>query len=92
MALPLCTLGPMIEKREKLLLTPEEAGERLGVGRTQMYDLMRRGDLLSVHIGRLRRIPVTALQRYVAELTAAAEAGDAAVERRVRSAGRATRG
>lgn len=82
----------MIEAREKLLLTPEEAGERLGVGRTQIYDLMRRGELLSVHIGRLRRIPVAALQRYVEELTAAAEAGEAAIERRVRSAGRTTRG
>jgi len=82
----------MIDQREKLLLTPEEAGERLGVGRTQVYDLMRRGELLSVHIGRLRRIPVSALQRYVEELTAAAEATEAAVEQRVRSAGRTTRG
>jgi excisionase family DNA binding protein len=82
----------VIDQREKLLLTPEEAGERLGVGRTQIYDLMRRGELLSVHIGRLRRIPVAALQRYVEELTAAAEAGEAAVEQRVRSAGRTTRG
>jgi len=30
----------MIDQREKLLLTPEEAGERLGVGRTQVYDLI----------------------------------------------------
>jgi excisionase family DNA binding protein len=67
----------MIDQREKLLLTPEEAGERLGVGRTQIYALLRRGELLSVRIGRLRRIPVAALQRYVAELTAAAEAGEA---------------
>lgn len=82
----------MIDEREKLLLTPEEAGERLGVGRTQIYDLMRRGELRSVHIGRLRRIPVSALQRYVEELTAAAEAGEAEIERRIRSVGRTTRG
>ena len=79
------------EEQLRALLTAA-AGERLGVGRTQIYDLMRRGELLSVHIGRLRRIPLAALQRYVAELTAAAEAEEATVERRVRSAGRATHG
>jgi excisionase family DNA binding protein len=35
---------------EKLLLSPEEAAEALGVGRSRVYDLMRTRQLLSVRI------------------------------------------
>ncbi len=53
---------------ERVLLTPEEAGEQLGVGRTTVYALMKSGDLESVQIGRLRRIPTGAIQDYAASL------------------------
>ena len=53
---------------EKLLLTPEEAAFTLGIGRSQVYVLLRAGALGSVRIGGSRRIPVTAIQEYVAEL------------------------
>ena len=36
------------EYMEKLLLSPEEAAEALGVGRSRVYDLMRTRQLLSV--------------------------------------------
>ena len=39
---------------DKLLLTPEEAGEVLGIGRTKVYALIADGDLLSVRIGNSR--------------------------------------
>lgn len=54
---------------EKLLLSPEEAAEALGVGRSCVYDLMRKRELLSVRIGKSRRVPVAAVQSYVARLT-----------------------
>jgi excisionase family DNA binding protein len=50
---------------EKLLLTPEEAGDLTSVGRTRVYDLLRRGAIVSVRIGRSRRIPHQALVAYV---------------------------
>jgi excisionase family DNA binding protein len=51
-----------------LLLTVEEAAEQLGIGRTLMYALVKRGAVESVQIGRLRRIPADALPRYLAQL------------------------
>ncbi len=54
---------------EPLLLTPEEAGERLRVGRTEIFRMLRRGEIESVLIGeRRRRIPVAALEDYVQRL------------------------
>lgn len=54
---------------EKLLLTPEEAAEVLGVGRSTVYDLMRLQVLRSVKIGRkYRRIPLSACQEMVDRL------------------------
>lgn len=53
---------------EKLLFTAEESAEALGVCRSRVYDLMRKGELLSVKIGRTRRIPADALKQYVEAL------------------------
>ena len=60
-------LGPKLIT-EKLLLTPEEAAKLLGVGRSRVYDLMRAHVLLSVKIGRSRRIPAASLHDYVPAL------------------------
>lgn len=51
-----------------VLLTPEVAAERLACGRTKIYELLRSGELESVKVGRLRRIPAEALAEYVARL------------------------
>lgn len=51
-----------------LLLTPEVAAERLSCGRTKIYELIRAGELESVKVGRLRRIPEDALAAYVTKL------------------------
>ncbi len=56
----------------KLLLTVEEAAELLGLGRTTTYALIKSGALKSVLIGRARRIRVTDLDAYAAQLTPAA--------------------
>ena len=50
---------------EKLLYTPVEAAQALGLSRSTVYVLMASGDLSSVHIGSSRRIPADGLRRYV---------------------------
>ncbi|MGW0839415.1 helix-turn-helix domain-containing protein [Streptomyces sp. NPDC002787] len=57
-----------------VLLTVEEAARRLRIGRTTCYALIRTGELESVPVGRLRRIPVDAPARYVARLRSACRA------------------
>jgi excisionase family DNA binding protein len=49
----------------RLVFTVEEAADRLGIGRTLMYALITAGEVESVRIGRLRRIPAEALEMYV---------------------------
>jgi excisionase family DNA binding protein len=46
---------------ERLLLSPEQVADSLGVCRSRVYDLMRTGMLPSVKIGRARRVPVSAV-------------------------------
>jgi excisionase family DNA binding protein len=57
---------------DKLLCSPREAAELLGVGRTQMAEMIGRCEIESVKIGRLRKIPREALTVYVDRLRAAA--------------------
>lgn len=47
------------------VLTVEQAAKRLGIGRTLMYALVTNGDIESVTIGRLRRIPVECVTEYL---------------------------
>ena len=54
---------------EKLLLTPQEAAESLGLSRSQLSELMRKHELVSILIGRSRRIPAAALKEYVQRLS-----------------------
>lgn len=51
-----------------LLLRVEEAALRLGIGRTSMYRLVMTGEVESVQIGGLRRIPAPCLEEYVDRL------------------------
>ena len=55
---------------QRVLFTPEEAAEALGVGRTTVYALIKSGFIDSVRIGHLRRIPTDALAPCVARLAA----------------------
>lgn len=52
----------------RLLLTVEAAAERLSISRTRMYALIKSGEVASVQVGRLRRIPVSALDNFTARL------------------------
>lgn len=57
----------------KVLLTVEEAAERLQIGRTTLYQLIRTGAITSVRIGRLRRLRPADLDAYAARLSAATD-------------------
>ncbi len=57
-------------KARPLLVSVEEAGKLLGVGRTTVYGLIARGLLCPVHIGRLCRVPIAELDEFVARLRA----------------------
>ena len=50
------------------LLTPDEVATALGCGRTYVYELMGKGELRSVKLGRLRRIPHSEIARLVDSL------------------------
>ena len=49
----------------KLLLTIEEAARALSLSRSLLYDLLMSNQIVSIKIGRARRIPVAALMAYV---------------------------
>lgn len=53
---------------QPLLLTLEDAGAVLSVGRSTVYSLINAGELRSVLIGRQRRVSMVAIQQYIAKL------------------------
>lgn len=53
---------------DQTLLTVEEAAERLRIGRTRMFALVKSGEIDSVQIGRLRRIHIRELDAYAERL------------------------
>ncbi len=57
---------------EKLLLSPQEAADCLGISRSRLYDLIRKREIVSILIGRSRRIPAVELRDYVQRLTESA--------------------
>ena len=63
-----------VEQEPVLLLRVEEAALRLGIGRTSLYRLIGTGDVESVQIGGLRRIPIPCLREYVDRLRREREA------------------
>lgn len=52
----------------RLLLAPVEAAAALGISRTRIFALLAGGTIESVQVGRSRRIPVAALEEFVAQL------------------------
>ena len=56
----------------RLLLTVEQAAGRLNVGRSTAYALILSGQLESVSVGRLRRVPADAVEAFVDSLRARA--------------------
>jgi excisionase family DNA binding protein len=61
----------------RLLLTVPEAAEALAISRSKLYELLAAGLVRSVRIDGSRRVPVEALEAYVATLLDHEEAIDA---------------
>ena len=57
----------------RVLLTVEEAARRLRIGRTTCYRLVATGQLATITIGHLRRVPVDALTAFVRDRRAATD-------------------
>jgi len=66
------TLDPAGPPPTRTLLSVEAAATQLSISRTTMYALLKTGAIESVRVGRLRRVPASALTDYVARLTNAA--------------------
>ena len=49
----------------RLLYTPRKAAVALGIGRSKLYELLRSGELESIHIGASRRVPARALDEFI---------------------------
>ncbi|MPY99445.1 MAG: helix-turn-helix domain-containing protein [Actinophytocola sp.] len=60
--------GTSMTEYPRTLLTVEETAERLSIGRTTVFALLKSGELESVQLGRLRRIPAKAVEAYVERL------------------------
>jgi excisionase family DNA binding protein len=60
---------------EQLLHSPEESAVLLGVSRSQVFEMLARGEIESFKIGRLRKIPREAITDYIKRRRPAADAG-----------------
>jgi len=54
----------------RVMLTAEQAAEAIGVGRTTMFALIKSGEIESVRIGHLRRVPFDSIEAYANRLMA----------------------
>ncbi|MEU2345937.1 helix-turn-helix domain-containing protein [Streptomyces sp. NPDC013082] len=59
-------------------LTVAEAARRIGIGRTKLYEYVTSGEIASVKIGSLRRIPAEAVNEFLARRLTASDFGTAA--------------
>lgn len=68
--------APEIERMQRLLLPYDEAMAKLGgIGRTTLWELVNRGELVRVNVGRRGFITAKSLAAYVDRLSHAASAG-----------------
>lgn len=64
------TSAPCPPARQKLAYSLDEAIEALSIGRTHLFDLLRRGEIASVKVGRRRLVLAESLDAYLARLIA----------------------
>ncbi len=60
------------ETDDRLLLRLPEVAARLGLGRSTVYELIQRGELPIIRVGRAVRVPVASLRRWVERQTGTA--------------------
>lgn len=54
-----------MDKSNRLLLRPIEAAEVLAIGRSRMYEMIRRNEIPVVRIGKSVRVPAGALRAWI---------------------------
>lgn len=59
-------------------LTVAEAARRIGIGRTKLYEYVTSGEIASVKIGSLRRIPAEAVNEFLSRRLTVSDFGTAA--------------
>ena len=59
------TVNITVRPDAKLLLSVEVAAERLDIGRTLLYELIDAGQVQTIHVGRLHKVPIESLHEYV---------------------------
>ena len=52
---------------DRVLLRPEEGAEAAGVSRSFFFKLLADGSIRSIKVGRLRRIPLSEIERWVSQ-------------------------
>lgn len=63
---------------ERELLTAQEVQQMLGLGLSKVYDMMARGELPTLRIGRLIRVPRSALMDWMVSRTRPVRSADRA--------------
>src|SRR5438105_862675 len=62
-------LPPALGQAPTKLLTVQEVADRLGVSRGKAYELLYKGEIQSLTIGRTRRVSPSALAEFIARPT-----------------------
>jgi excisionase family DNA binding protein len=55
----------MKDEMDRRVLTVPEAGAQLGLGRNASYDAAKRGDIPTIKLGKLLRVPKQAIERML---------------------------
>ncbi len=60
---------------DRLLLRPREVAAATGLSRSMVYDLIGRGELPSIRVGKSVRVPVADLQQWIRDQAAQQRTG-----------------
>ncbi len=66
-------VGESGESEVAMLLNVRQVAARLGCGRTYVFELLASGELPMIKLGRLTRVPASALQELIARRTIPAQ-------------------
>lgn len=55
-----------LQPDERRVFCVVEAAAALGISRSKLYEFIAAGEIRSIHIGRLRKIPVAAIDEFLA--------------------------
>jgi excisionase family DNA binding protein len=58
---------PVTHHETPVVMSVPEAGKRLGLSRNGAYDAAARGEIPTIRIGRLLRVPIAAFDRMLAQ-------------------------